>query len=64
MPKAILWEGRVYQVRQVGYHHTVRTGRTLYHVFSVTCDGLFFRIVCNTDTLSWEVEEIADGEVN
>ena len=61
MPRALLWEGRTYYVRKVGHHHTYRRGRTLYHVFSVDTDSLFFRLVFNTDTLGWTLEEISDG---
>lgn len=63
-PKHILWEGRIYQVTKIGLHHTYRLGRTLFHVFSVMTPTLFFKLVFNTDTLHWSVEEIADGECN
>lgn len=63
-PKYILWEGKVYQVTKVGLHHTYRLGKTLYHVFSVECPALFFRLVLDTESLHWRVEEIADDEVN
>lgn len=61
-PRAVVWEGRIYKVNKIGFHHTFREGRILYHVFSVTCPTIFFRIVCNTENLSWEVQEISDGE--
>lgn len=63
-PKTILWDGRIYQVQKIGLHHTYRLGKTLYHVFSVETPSLFFRLVLDTDTLHWTVEEISDGEAN
>lgn len=63
-PKHILWEGKIYLVTKIGLHHTYRLGRTLFHVFSVETPALFFKLVFNTDTLHWSVEEIADGETN
>jgi len=63
-PVNVLWEGRSYRVTRIGLHHTVRQGRTLLHVFSVESELLFFRLVLNTESLSWTVEEIADGESN
>ena len=63
-PRVIIWERRKYEVVKVGYHHAFRSGRVLYHVFSVSADTLYFRLVCNTEDLSWEVEEISDGEVD
>jgi hypothetical protein len=63
-PSQVIWEGRPYSITKVGLHHTYRQGRTLYHVFSVTGSNLFFKLVLNTDTLQWVLEEIADNEVN
>ena len=61
IPKWVLWEGKLYPVEKMGLHHTFRQGRTLYHVFSVASKTLFFRLVLNTDTLAWRLEEISDG---
>jgi hypothetical protein len=61
MPKWIIYSGRLYSVEKVGLHHTYREGRVLYHVFSVTTKTLFFRLVLNTETLHWRLEEISDG---
>ncbi|MBI2065986.1 hypothetical protein HYT60_00560 [Candidatus Woesebacteria bacterium] len=61
IPKWVLWEGRLYPVEKVGLHHTYQEGRTLFHVFSVAAKTLFFRLVLNTDTLNWRLEEISDG---
>jgi len=63
-PVKVLWEGRSYSITRIGLHHTVRQGRTLFHVFSVESELLFFRLVLNTESLSWTVEEVADGESN
>lgn len=63
-PKRVLWDGKNYDIIRLGLHHTYRLGRTLYHVFSVEAETLSFRLVCNTDTLHWRLEEISDGETN
>jgi hypothetical protein len=63
-PRKILWSGREYYVSKIGLHHTFRQGRTLFHVFSVTGSSSFFRLVLNTDNLSWNLEEISDGQTN
>ena len=60
-PKWVVWNNRLYPVVKVGLHHTFRRGRTLYHVFSVVSKTLFFRLVLDTETLHWKVEEISDG---
>ncbi len=64
LPKKILYEGREHKITRVGYHHTFREGRTLYHVFSVASDSMAFRLVLNTETLAWRLEEVHDGEAN
>ncbi|MFZ5933073.1 MAG: hypothetical protein ACOYT7_03310 [Patescibacteria group bacterium] len=61
VPSYVLWEGKTHKINKVGLHHTYRTGRTLYHAFSVATPTLFLRLVLNTDTLAWRLEEIADG---
>lgn len=61
-PKEVQWEGKIYSIKKVGLHHTFREGRTLYHVFSAVSENIFFRLVLNTENLSWTVEEISDGE--
>ena len=62
VPTALYWQGRQYPVIKIGLHHMYRAGRTLYHVFSVETESLFFRLVLDTDTLFWRLEEISDGE--
>lgn len=64
IPRKVLFEGREHKITRLGYHHTYRQGRTLYHVFSVTSETMFFRLVFNTETLAWNLEEVADGESN
>lgn len=60
-PRSLVWNGRLYAVNKIGLHHTFSKGRTLYHVFSVTSKNLFFRLVLNTKSLHWKLEEISDG---
>ena len=60
-PRALVWNKKLYAVKKVGLHHKFRQGRTLYHVFSVASKNLFFRLVLNTESLHWKLEEISDG---
>ena len=61
LPWRLKWQGRVYTISKVGYHHTMRVGRVLHHIFSVATDSMFFRLNHNTETLSWTLEEVSDG---
>lgn len=60
-PNIIKWDGKIYKIKKIGLHHWYKKGRTLYHVFSISDNNTFFKIVLNTDTLHWELEEISDG---
>lgn len=63
LPEQINWRGRVYAVDKLGLHHSFRTGRVLFHVFSVLSGELFLRLVLNTENLHWQLEEINDGVI-
>ncbi|HOX96042.1 MAG TPA: hypothetical protein PLI45_01570 [Candidatus Woesebacteria bacterium] len=63
-PRQIFWDGQVIRISKVGMHHTIREGRTLFHIFSIASNNLFFRLKLDTDTLFWTLEEIADGLAN
>lgn len=60
-PYKIRWNGRAYLITKVGYHHKVREGRTVYHIFHVCSDTLAFRLKHDPDTLHWILEEVSDG---
>jgi hypothetical protein len=60
-PRKLIWNGREYLITSTGLHHTFREGRTLFHVFSVTANNIFFRLVLNTDNLFWQLDEVSDG---
>lgn len=61
MPVQVRWHGRIYSIKKLGYHHKVRMGRTMLHVFSVCTDDTAFKLQFNADTLEWVLEEISDG---
>jgi hypothetical protein len=63
-PTKVIFDGREFEIVKLGYHHTYRDGRTLFHVFSVASNSSYFKLVHNTDNLHWELEEIDDGEVS
>jgi len=63
-PRKIEFEGKDHLITKIGFHHTYREGRTLFHVYSVASETLFFKLVLNTDNQHWTLEEISDGESN
>jgi hypothetical protein len=58
MPYKVKWHGRDYKITKLGYHHKVRVGRTLIHIFSICTETTAFKLQLDTDTLHWIVEEI------
>lgn len=64
VPTRVLFEGQPHEIIKIGFHHVYRNGRTLFHVFSVASETMFFRLVLNTDDLHWTLEEISDNEAN
>ncbi|HLD24648.1 MAG TPA: hypothetical protein VJB96_01900 [Patescibacteria group bacterium] len=54
-PYSFSWHGRKYRIKTVGMHHTIREGRHLFHIFSVSDDSTFFKLVMDTETLGWKL---------
>lgn len=59
---SLKWRNRIYAVNAIDLHHYYRKGETLLHVFSISTRDLYFRLLFNTNNLSWIVEQIADGK--
>lgn len=57
-PWAFMWRNRQYRITDVGLHHTVREGKVLYHIFSVTDGTSSFKLKLDTETLGWRLVEI------
>jgi len=57
-PWVIHWRGARYMITKVGLHHTVREGRTLCHIYSVTDGNTFFKLKLDTETLRWRLLEV------
>lgn len=64
IPKWVRWKEKNHPIVKVGLHHQYREGRVLMHVFSVVGEKIFFRLVLNSETLLWKLEEIGDDDVN
>lgn len=62
-PYLLSWQNKDYLVGQIGYHHTIRKGETLHHIYEVTDkdSSLCFRLNLDTSNLHWTLETVADG---
>lgn len=63
-PKRIKWRNKTYDINKIGYHHKLKEGNKLIHIFSVSNQYLSFRLRLDTDNLHWTLEEVADGFSN
>lgn len=61
IPRKMVWRGREYSFTKLGYHHTVRVGRILQHIFHVTDGATDFRLRVNTETLEVVLEDVYDS---
>ncbi len=63
LPYLISWQNRDYYVGKIGYHHTVKDGNTLHHIFELTDkeNSLWFRLNFDTSNLHWTLEAVSDG---
>ncbi len=64
LPHIIRWQNRDYKVGKIGYHHSVKQGLTLHHIFEIIDDNksLWFRLDFNTANLHWKLDAISDGQ--
>lgn len=63
LPHVVSWQGREYGVGKIGFHHTIRKGDTLHHIYELvdTDEQLWMRIVLDTANLHWTLEAVSDG---
>lgn len=61
IPTSLCWNRREYTITKIGLHHTIREGRTLFHIFSVTDGTTFFKLKFGTETLGWKLLEVAEN---
>ena len=60
----VRWNGRNYPITQMGYHHKIRAGRNILHVFHVNNSTISFKLQLDTENLTWWVLEVSDGNPN
>ena len=60
-PLRVKWQGKVYEITKIGYHHPYRDGRVKMHVYNVATETLAMRLELNTETLHWVLKEVSDG---
>jgi hypothetical protein len=66
LPRLISWQNKDYEVGAIGYHHTVKDGQTLHHIFELVDkqETLWFRLNLDTSNLHWVLEAVSDGNAD
>ena len=57
----IVWKNKIYDIEKQGLHYTFKKGSTLIHVFSVTSEDTNFKLILDTGSLNWTLEEVYDS---
>ena len=60
-PRKVRWNKRDFTIEKLGYHHKIKNGRYVHHIFSVCNSTLAFKLLFDTETLHWWLEEVSDG---
>lgn len=61
IPHRLNWSGRTHNLSKMSYYHRQRYGAVTRHIYHVTDGELDFRLFVDSDTLSWTLEEVSDG---
>jgi hypothetical protein len=56
--RSVTCRGRKYAIREVSYAYPIRKGWTLFHVFWAAGQGITFKLVLDTESLAWTIQEI------
>jgi hypothetical protein len=62
--RSVTYRGHKYVIQEVSYAYCVRKGRTLLHIFWASARGITFKLVLNTESLAWTIQEIHDHELD
>jgi len=57
-PYSFKWAGKKFLVEKVNLHYTQRSGDAILTYYSVTAEGNYFKLVFDSNNMSWWVEEV------
>ena len=60
-PYKMLWRQSEVVFSEVTYHHIIREGRTISHIFHTTDSMTDYKLILNTQYLTWRLLEVSDG---
>lgn len=62
-PYTLGWQNKEYKIGEIGFHHKIKNGETLHHVFECVdqTKSMWFRLNFDTKNLNWTLEAVSDG---
>jgi len=62
-PYTISWQNKDYRIGEIGFHHQIKEGDILHHIFECVDNqkSLWFRLNFDTKKLTWTLEVVSDG---
>lgn len=60
-PYKMLWRQSEIIFSEITYHHLVREGRVVSHIFHATDNTNDYKLILDTQTLNWKLIEVSDG---
>lgn len=57
----VLWNNKVYKTSKQGLHHTYKKGGTVMHVFTAATDTISFRLILDSSSLIWTLDQAYDS---
>ncbi|HUD03503.1 MAG TPA: hypothetical protein VMR51_01830 [Patescibacteria group bacterium] len=62
-PYVVSWQNKEYKVGEIGYHHTIKDGEVLHHIYELADkeSTLWMRLNFDTSTMQWTLEAVSDG---
>jgi len=56
-PWSMTWRGRIYRFIKTSLYYQTKTGKTIWHIFTVNTSGAWFKLALNAETLFWKLLE-------
>jgi hypothetical protein len=59
---SVTFRDRTYAIHEVSYAYATRKGWTRFHIFWAAGQGITFKLVLDTESLAWTIQEIHTHE--
>ena len=61
-PSVFFWKGRQIKIDKINLVHTSKNGANIFHHFSVSSGGNFYKLRFDRDSLNWILEAVDEGD--